>query len=523
MWQSRLKWLYHSCCFEWPERLLYIRAILVVLGGFIVNVTLNAMWTFGNMEPYIVSYIRNRSHPTDLQENIGPWVFTALVVGQGTTILLGGFLYSKVGPRVTTLLGAWIYSSGILLSYFTIQSSFWLFVLTYGLIPGFGLGIAAVSPLSAAMKWLPDWKGVANGIVLAGYGIGILSFDFVQTIFTNPSNIPVGTSSSDENYFSDPEVLNRIPYTFLVLGGSYAVLQLLGSVLLTDPPEDYLLKENEEESSATNIDVNSDDRRNVSCCIGKRAEEYFALTTSSSIRQCSPSEVDEDDNFNQTHEEREELLQDKTQLPSEEKTGLSTGSSTHSDTAVSLTPLQMLKRWNFYLLWFIVFFSCIAIYFIATYYKVFGFTFIADDHFLAVVGSVGAICDTTGCVVSGLLADKLTYKVVLTILTAAFTVFLLTFYASSMAGKPMFIIWVGVLWFVFAGIITMYPTAIAQSFGLRYYSTNYALLFTSQVSASIFASLIDTFLSDYVANYGILLLISGISFISFVLALFYQP
>ena len=523
MWQSRLKWLYHSCCFEWPERLLYIRAILVVLGGFIVNVTLNAMWTFGNMEPYIVSYIRNRSHPTDLQENIGPWVFTALVVGQGTTILLGGFLYSKVGPRVTTLLGAWIYSSGILLSYFTIQSSFWLFVLTYGLIPGFGLGIAAVSPLSAAMKWLPDWKGVANGIVLAGYGIGILSFDFVQTIFTNPSNIPVGTSSSDENYFSDPEVLNRIPYTFLVLGGSYAVLQLLGSVLLTDPPEDYLLKENEEESSATNIDVNSDDRRNVSCCSSKRAEEYFALTTSSSIRQCSPSEVDEDDNFNQTHEEREELLQDKTQLPSEEKTGLSTGSSTHSDTAVSLTPLQMLKRWNFYLLWFIVFFSCIAIYFIATYYKVFGFTFIADDHFLAVVGSVGAICDTTGCVVSGLLADKLTYKVVLTILTAAFTVFLLTFYASSMAGKPMFIIWVGVLWFVFAGIITMYPTAIAQSFGLRYYSTNYALLFTSQVSASIFASLIDTFLSDYVANYGILLLISGISFISFVLALFYQP
>ena len=61
------------------------------------------------------------------------------------------------------------------------------------------------------------------------------------TTFTNPNNnTPVGTSSSEERYFTDPEVLNRTPYTFLVLGGSYAVLQLLGSVLLTDPPEHYL-------------------------------------------------------------------------------------------------------------------------------------------------------------------------------------------------------------------------------------------------------------------------------------------
>ena len=486
------------------------------------------------MEPYIVSYIRNRSHPTDLQENIGPWVFTALVVGQGTTVLLGAFLYSKVGPRVTTLLGAWIYSSGVLLSYFTIQTSFWLFVLTYGFIAGVGLGIAFVSPISAAMKWLPDWKGVANGIVLAGYGIGILSFDFVQTLFVNPSNIPVGTSSSDEKYFTDPEVLNRIPYTFLVLGGSYAVLQLLGSVLLTDPPEHYLLKENDEERSAAYNAAKSFTSDNQSsscvCCteaVGK-VEKWFALTgakTSGSKKiapkHCSPADSKVYEPHNKT-EETEKLLQEKFSYEENEAPSSNTDVN-HHNVIVSLKPLQMLKQFNFYLLWFIVFLNGIAIYFITTYYKVFGFTFINDDHFLAVVGSVGAICDTTGCIVSGLLADKLTYKVVLTILSAAFTVFLLTFYASSMAGKPMFIIWAGVLWFVMAGIFSMYPTAIARNFGMKYVSENFALLFTSQVAASILSSLIDTFLFHYMTVYGVMFVVSGLTFVSFVLSILYQP
>ena len=513
--------------------------MLVVLGGFTLSFTLNTVWTFGNMEPYIVSYIRNRSHPTGLQENIGPWIFTALIVGQGTTMLLGGFLYRKVGPRVTTLSGAAIYSSGVLLSYFTIQTSFWLFALTYGFMVGLGVGIVYVSPLAAAMKWVPDWKGVANGIVLAGYGVGILSFNFIQTTFANPNNIAVETSNSEEKYFTDPQVLDRIPYTFLLLGGSSAVLQLLGSVLLTDPPEHYLHKKQEEESpAACSVTKTSKlyDKSSIWACCRKvvvENEKCVALmepdtdgTSKLHLKHCSPSDkVDSDlyEHDNET-EETEQLLQEKKVLSEEIEPPSPpiTGNVAYNNVVVSLQPLQMLKQFNFYLLWLIIFFNSSAQYFVITYYKVFGFTFIADDHFLAAVGSVGAICDTAGCIAGGLLADKLGYKVAFVILNAVFTVFLLTFYASSMAGKPMYIIWACVLWFTMAGSYTMYPTAVARSFGVKYVSTNYALLFSSQVVASILSSLIDTFLIDLITMYGVMFLVSGLLFVSFVLSIFYQ-
>ena len=37
-------------------------------------------------------------------------------------------------------------------------------------------------------QWLPDHKGLVNGIILAGYGGGAFIFDQVQTAYINPNN-----------------------------------------------------------------------------------------------------------------------------------------------------------------------------------------------------------------------------------------------------------------------------------------------------------------------------------------------
>ena len=548
-----LKRIRSAVCFEWPQRLYCVRAVLVIIGGFTVNLTLSDIWTFGNMEPYIVSYIRNRSHPTDLRTTVGAWIFTATVLGQGIAVLLGGWLNSKLGPRVTALIGGWTMSSGVLLSYFTIQTSFWLFTLTYGLIAGVGVGIAYVSPISAAMKWMPNWKGVSNGFMLAGYGVGILLFDVVQTAFCNPNN---GAATSnyghkDENYFTDPEVLNRIPYTFLVLGGSYAVLQLLGSVLLTDPPEHYL-QQNEtstDQEGATYFRAVDDDdiicpctwpRVTAKTFKGKKSSFFSVLcrvalclkassfTSQQSVKTIPPEDDDSDSDdqsgpeemqlLSGAHGESMSLNEDRQQL-----TSVVPFYAVIRRPYVSLRPIQMLKQVNFYILWIMFMLDGIAISYVVTYYKAFGFITREDDHFLAVVGAVSALCDTSGSVVWGLLVDKLSFKAALIFLNATFTVFLLTFYACSVGGQLMFILWVCVLWFCVAGIYTIYPTAIARSFGLKYVSVNYPLLFTSQIAASITTSLIGTFLFDYIFVYGTMLLVSGLLFVSFILSLFYHP
>ena len=128
-----------SPSFHWPSQLLVLRAILVVIGGFMVHFTLGTIYTpFGNMAPYIVSYIRNQSSPEDLSDTTSSWIFACALIGQGGSMFIGGYLVRKIGPRFTTLLGGWIMSAGVALSFFAIKVSFWLLLVTYGLLFGVG-------------------------------------------------------------------------------------------------------------------------------------------------------------------------------------------------------------------------------------------------------------------------------------------------------------------------------------------------------------------------------------------------
>lgn len=39
------------------------------------------------------------------------------------------------------------------------------------------------------MKWLPHNRGLANGLIVLGFGFGSLIFNFVDTYVINPKNI----------------------------------------------------------------------------------------------------------------------------------------------------------------------------------------------------------------------------------------------------------------------------------------------------------------------------------------------
>uniref|UniRef100_A0A0L8HAN9 Major facilitator superfamily (MFS) profile domain-containing protein n=1 Tax=Octopus bimaculoides TaxID=37653 RepID=A0A0L8HAN9_OCTBM len=142
-----------------------------------------------NFAPYIVSYMRDRKVAPDLQYNESIWIFAMVLLGQGTTGFLGGMLERLIGPRLTTLAGAWIMSSGVLLTYFSVNHSFASCLITYGLIFGFGVGLAYPIPTGCAMRWMPHRKGFVVGFVVAGYGGGAFIFNQVITGFINPRNL----------------------------------------------------------------------------------------------------------------------------------------------------------------------------------------------------------------------------------------------------------------------------------------------------------------------------------------------
>ena len=53
-------------------------------------------------------------------------------------------------------------SSGVLLTYFTIQHSMWLTTFTYGFMFGLGTALAYAPPMGVAMRWYPKSKGLGK-------------------------------------------------------------------------------------------------------------------------------------------------------------------------------------------------------------------------------------------------------------------------------------------------------------------------------------------------------------------------
>ena len=61
----------------------------------------------GNLNPYLTSYMRWTGTAPDLKNTECTWVFAAAAMGQGLVMSLGGVIQSKLGPRLTCLLGSW--------------------------------------------------------------------------------------------------------------------------------------------------------------------------------------------------------------------------------------------------------------------------------------------------------------------------------------------------------------------------------------------------------------------------------
>ncbi|XP_035680848.1 oxalate:formate antiporter-like isoform X2 [Branchiostoma floridae] len=216
------------------------RGWIAVLGGVLVHLTLGTIYTSANMNPYLTSYIRERSSPSDLTYKVSVWLFSLQIAGLGLSMFVGGYISRRIGPRWTPLLGGWLMSAGVALTYFTVRHSFYAILATYGLMFGLGIGIAYTAPLACAMKWMPERKGLVKGLVLAGLGGGSFIFDQVQTAYLNPNNLSPDVEDPEDpssKYFDNKEILDKVPVCFLMLGGTYAAIQLLGALMIADPPE----------------------------------------------------------------------------------------------------------------------------------------------------------------------------------------------------------------------------------------------------------------------------------------------
>ena len=218
------------------------RGVSALIGGFLIQLTLGSFYSFGNMMTYLTSYMRTHGSP-DL--TYADFIVVQSVWGmtQGIIMPLSGYISRVTGPRTAMLLGCAIFSGGAALTYWTLDYGLVWVATTYGFISALGQGIALIPTMTIGMRWFPDNKGMAMGIVVGGFGGGAFIFNQIQTAILNPDNL-----STDGEYFTDPELLERVPSLMLILGALYFSIQLVACLLVTEPKiNSELLPRSEEE------------------------------------------------------------------------------------------------------------------------------------------------------------------------------------------------------------------------------------------------------------------------------------
>ncbi|VDK85161.1 unnamed protein product [Litomosoides sigmodontis] len=326
------------------------RLTIVIFGAMLIHLSLGTYHTFGNMLPYMASYMHNNTDSTINHEML-VWIPT--------------------------------------------------FQVTYGIMFGFGQGIAYVLTISCVINWAPKHVGFVSGVVAAGFGISSSIFAPLQTIYLNPLN----HKPTEFGYFTDRDVIARVPSIFYTFAIVYAIMQAIGLIVICDP-----------------VDVKS-------------------------------------------------LNEEIVNLSMEQK---------------SLSPLQMLHSSTFYWLFGALF--CCSFYGNMFYnlYKAFGETFIDDDMFIAYAFSIASICNALARIGWGILADRTTFQISLSIATFLATLLLLTMPLTSFGGKWMYLIWMNLMFVCVAATHALFITACVKCFGSRYKSANYGCLILSTAFSAVF-------------------------------------
>jgi OFA family oxalate/formate antiporter-like MFS transporter len=102
--------------------------------------------------------------------------FSILIVLQTWLSPVQGLLIDKFGPRLLIAVGCLLSGLGWVTSAYV--STLTGLYLTYGLFCGVGTGIVYVGIVGLMVRWFPDRRGFATGMVAAGYGFGAIATTF---------------------------------------------------------------------------------------------------------------------------------------------------------------------------------------------------------------------------------------------------------------------------------------------------------------------------------------------------------
>lgn len=175
------------------------------------------------------------------------WPMAIMIASGGVSAALLASWTVRVGVRRAMAMGALMFGTGMMVTSYGVMSHSLPVLYLGNIISGIGYGCAYTPPLQALIDWFPDKKGLASGLVIAGFGSGALVFTpAVNALASQLCQLPTLVPSSAGGQLSVQATaadLSKLPYDLVPgqyiigsgntgLGPSLAILACVYSALI---------------------------------------------------------------------------------------------------------------------------------------------------------------------------------------------------------------------------------------------------------------------------------------------------
>lgn len=189
---------------------LMINILFTIIAGMMINYFI----AWGYLNIYITSYVR-LTDPNITSNHINT-LFSVFLFSQAPCLYIAKLIIDKVGYSKAIAISVFILSLACLVSSFA--NGYWLFFVG-SIFFGFSYSMYVLSATKLMIIWMPNYIGLASGVGVCGFSLGVSFWGCLSQMIINPDNKPAEIVSQEglrETRYFTHDIVKNLPHFYIV-------------------------------------------------------------------------------------------------------------------------------------------------------------------------------------------------------------------------------------------------------------------------------------------------------------------
>lgn len=155
---------------------------IVLIASCFVNLCIGSLYAWSVFATPMAEYLNSVNGVNLTAANLAIVFTVANSIGP-VTLIAGGFINDRLGPKWVIFVGGIVFGAGMIVSGFA--SGIPTLIIGYGMGGGLGMGLVYGCTINNSVKFFPDKRGLVGGIATASYGISSVLIPPVANMIIN--------------------------------------------------------------------------------------------------------------------------------------------------------------------------------------------------------------------------------------------------------------------------------------------------------------------------------------------------